>query len=70
MPTDAETESFGTLDPAIQKLEFKVTVLPAEEPKVQAELRRAGVVPGGARCTSTTRQSSRCSPRALCCAPG
>ena len=32
-------------DPAIQKLEFKVTVLPAEEPKVQAELRRAGVDP-------------------------
>ena len=30
----------ATFDPAIQKLEFKVTVLPAEEPRVQAELRR------------------------------
>ena len=33
----------GEFDPAIQRLEFKVTVLPAEEPKVQAELRSAGV---------------------------
>ena len=33
------------LDPLIQKLEFKVTVLPPEEPKVQAELRRTGVAP-------------------------
>ena len=33
------------VDPAIQRLEFKVTVLPAEEPKVQAELRSAGVDP-------------------------
>ena len=45
MATDTESGSFDTLDPAIQKLEFKVTVLPAEEPKVQAELRRAGVSP-------------------------
>jgi hypothetical protein len=36
---------FGDLDPAIQKLEFKVTVLPAEEPKVQAELRSLAVDP-------------------------
>jgi hypothetical protein len=35
----------SAIDPAIQKLEFKVTVLPPEEPKVQAELRSAGVDP-------------------------
>ena len=45
MATHTEAGSFGKLDPAIQKLEFKVTVLPAEEPTVQAELRRAGVSP-------------------------
>jgi hypothetical protein len=45
MATDTQSGSFDTLDPAIQRLEFKVTVLPAEEPKVQAELRRAGVSP-------------------------
>jgi hypothetical protein len=33
------------IDPAIQKLEFKVTVLPHEEQAVQGELRRAGVDP-------------------------
>ena len=36
-------------DPAIQKLEFKVTVLPAEEPKVHAELARTGVDPARRR---------------------
>ena len=41
MATHTEARGFGELDPAIQKLEFKVTVLPPEEPKVQAELRRA-----------------------------
>jgi hypothetical protein len=45
MPTHTEAGRFGELDPAIQKLEFKVTVLPAEEAKVQAELRRTGVSP-------------------------
>jgi len=45
MATDTGAGSFSELDPAIQKLEFKVTVLPAEEPKVQAELRRVGVNP-------------------------
>jgi hypothetical protein len=45
MAADADADGFGDLDPAIQKLEFKVTVLPAEEPKVQAELRSAGVDP-------------------------
>lgn len=45
MATHTQAGSLGTLDPAIQKLEFKVTVLPDEEPKVQAELRRAGVSP-------------------------
>jgi hypothetical protein len=36
---------FSELDPAIQKLEFKVTVLPVEEPAVEAELRSTGVDP-------------------------
>ena len=45
MAAHTEAGGFGNLDPAIQKLEFKVTVLPPEEPKVQAELRRAGVIP-------------------------
>jgi len=45
MTTQNETGRFGELDPAVQKLEFKVTVLPAEEPRVQAELREAGVEP-------------------------
>jgi hypothetical protein len=39
------TGSFSDLDPAIERLEFKVTVFPAEEPKVQAELRRARLTP-------------------------
>lgn len=37
--------SLRNLDPAVQRLEFKVTVLPAEEARVQDELRRAGVSP-------------------------
>jgi hypothetical protein len=45
MATHTEAGSFSELDPAIQKLEFKVTVLPPEESKVQAELRSAGVHP-------------------------
>ena len=45
MATHTETGALDQLDPAIQKLEFKVTVLPAEEPQVQAELRRTGVSP-------------------------
>jgi hypothetical protein len=45
MATDSEGGRFDQLDPAIGKLEFKVTVLPAEEAKVHAELRRAGVDP-------------------------
>jgi hypothetical protein len=45
MATHTDAGGFGELDPKIQKLEFKVTVLPPEEPKVQAELRRAGVKP-------------------------
>jgi hypothetical protein len=45
MSTDADAGRFGDLDPAIQRLEFKVTVLPEEEPKVQDELRSAGVDP-------------------------
>ncbi|HEX5900793.1 MAG TPA: hypothetical protein VFY32_15425 [Solirubrobacteraceae bacterium] len=45
MAAHTQAGSFAKLDPSIQKLEFKLTVLPAEEPKVQAELRRAGVSP-------------------------
>jgi hypothetical protein len=45
MPTHTQAGRFSKLDPAIQKLEFKVTVLPAEEPKVQAELRSARISP-------------------------
>lgn len=45
MSGQPETGGFDDLDPAIQKLEFKVTVLPAEEPSVQEELRRAAVDP-------------------------
>lgn len=45
MAADAGTGGNRELDPAIQKLEFKVTVLPPEEPNVQAELRRVGVDP-------------------------
>ena len=45
MATSADAGRFSDLDTAIQKLEFKVTVLPAEEAKVQAELREADVNP-------------------------
>ena len=45
MATPADTGGLGELDPAIQKLEFKVTVFAREEPNVQAELRRTGVDP-------------------------
>jgi uncharacterized protein YjbK len=45
MAEPVEAGSFDALDPAIQKLEFKVTVLPEEEASVQAELRDAGVSP-------------------------
>jgi hypothetical protein len=45
MAPHSEAGSNSELDPAIQKLEFKVTVLPSEEPVVQAELRRLGVNP-------------------------
>jgi hypothetical protein len=45
MATQTGAGGFSELDPAIQKLEFKVTVLPPEEPSVQAELRSTGVDP-------------------------
>ena len=47
MHTHIETADFNDLDPAVQKLEFKVTVLPEEEAKVHAELSRLGVSPAG-----------------------
>jgi len=37
--------SLSKLDPAIEKVEFKLTVLPAKEPRVQALLRSARVTP-------------------------
>ena len=40
MATHGDAESFSELDPAIHRLEFKVTVLPPEEAKVQAAVRR------------------------------
>ena len=45
MATHADAGAFDGIDPAIQRLEFKVTVLPGEEANVRAELRRAGVNP-------------------------
>ena len=45
MGTDDAPGDLGHLDPAIQKVEFKLTVLPAEERRVQALLRDAGVLP-------------------------
>jgi hypothetical protein len=45
MAPPAPAGGFDDLDPAIQKLEFKVTVLPEEEASVQAALRDAGVSP-------------------------
>jgi hypothetical protein len=47
MATDGAAGNFGDLHPKIQKLEFKVTVLPAEEPNVHAELERTGAEPVG-----------------------
>ena len=37
--------NLSKLDPAIEKVEFKLTVLPAKEPRVHALLRNAGVSP-------------------------
>ena len=37
--------NLSKLDPAIDKVEFKLTVLPAKEPRVQSLLRSAGVSP-------------------------
>jgi hypothetical protein len=45
MATEGDAGNFSDLHPKIQKLEFKVTVLPSEEPKVQAELDSTGVEP-------------------------
>jgi hypothetical protein len=49
MATPAEAGRQHQLDPAIQKVEFKVTVLPAEEPQLRAELESAGVSPAARR---------------------
>jgi hypothetical protein len=45
MAVHAEPGPFSGLDPAIKELEFKVTVLRGEEPKLQAELKRLRVRP-------------------------
>lgn len=44
MPIDTDAD-LGHLDPAIQKVEFKLTVFAAEERQVQALLRREGAQP-------------------------
>jgi hypothetical protein len=45
MATEIEAGDFSRLDPAVQRLEFKVTVFPHEEPSVEGELRRTAVNP-------------------------
>ena len=45
MAIDTDGGDLGRLDPAIQKVEFKLTVLAGEEPKVQALLEREGGQP-------------------------
>lgn len=45
MAIDSDAGDLGTLDPAIQKVEFKLTVLAADEGKVQALLQKDGVQP-------------------------
>ena len=47
MAAHTEAASFSDLDPRVQKLEFKVTVLPAEESKVYALLGNTGSKPVG-----------------------
>jgi hypothetical protein len=49
MAATPQAGNFDGLDPAIQKLEFKVTVLPGEERSVREMLRDAGVRPAGRR---------------------
>ena len=45
MASDTEAEPLAPLDPAIEKVEFKLTVLAGDESKVQAVLKKAGVSP-------------------------
>jgi hypothetical protein len=45
MPIDIDAADLGHLDPAIQRVEFKLTVLAAEEHRVQDLLRRERAVP-------------------------
>jgi hypothetical protein len=45
MATDIGSGDLGHLDPVIDKVEFKLTVLPADEPKVQTLLAEARAVP-------------------------
>jgi hypothetical protein len=45
MPTDTNAMELGHIDPAIQKVEFKLTVFATEERKVQALLRKERAQP-------------------------
>jgi hypothetical protein len=45
MAIDTDAGNLGDLDPAIQKVEFKLTVLVGDEEKVQALLQRKGAQP-------------------------
>jgi hypothetical protein len=45
MPSDTSATDLGHIDPAIQKVEFKLTVFATEESKVQALLRRERAEP-------------------------
>ena len=45
MAIDTDAGDLGDLDPAIEKVEFKLTVLAGEEDKVQALLQREGAQP-------------------------
>jgi hypothetical protein len=45
MPIDTDAGDLGHLDPAIQKVEFKLTVFAVEEGRVQALLRKDGARP-------------------------
>ena len=57
MAIDTGSGDLGHLDHAIHKVELKVTLLAADEEKVQALLQKDGAGRSGARCTSTTRKA-------------
>jgi hypothetical protein len=70
MPSDTNATDLGHINPAIQRVEFKLTTFPREEGKVQALLRRERAQPCGARSTFTTPRTSRSTAKTSCCALG